>query len=137
MAIGDSMNDVDMIRICRLRGGHGQCKCDGPNGGRLHNGDKLGRRGGGGHRKICPQLKTGGVPVVVGIGIDLVEIHRMKKAVEKPLFVQRVFTPAEQGYCDGRGRQNAASYAARFAAKEAVMKALGDRTVRRWNLAGY
>jgi len=63
--------------------------------------------------------------VVVGIGIDLVEIHRMKKAIEKPLFVQRVFTPAEESYCAGRGRQNAASYAARFAAKEAVMKALG------------
>ncbi len=63
--------------------------------------------------------------MVVGMGIDLVEIHRMKKAIEKPLFVQRVFTPAEQTYCDGRGRQNAASFAARFAAKEAVMKALG------------
>ena len=63
--------------------------------------------------------------MVVGIGIDLVEIRRMKKAIEKPLFVQRVFTPAEQIYCDSRGRQNAASYAARFAAKEAVMKAFG------------
>ena len=63
--------------------------------------------------------------MVVGIGIDLVEIHRMKKAIEKPLFVQRVFTASEQTYCNGRGRQNAASYAARFAAKEAVMKALG------------
>ena len=64
--------------------------------------------------------------MVVGIGIDLVEIHRMKKAIERPLFVQRVFTPAEQAYCDSRGRQNAASYAARFAAKEAVIKCLGD-----------
>lgn len=63
--------------------------------------------------------------MVVGMGIDLVEIHRMKKAIEKPLFVQRVFTSEEQAYCDGRGRQNAASFAARFAAKEAVMKALG------------
>ena len=63
--------------------------------------------------------------MVVGIGIDLVEIHRMKKAVENPLFVQRVFTSAEQTYCISRGRQGAASYAARFAAKEAVMKALG------------
>ena len=63
--------------------------------------------------------------MVVGIGIDLVEIHRMKKAIERPLFVQRVFISSEQAYCDSRGRQNAASYAARFAAKEAVMKALG------------
>ena len=63
--------------------------------------------------------------MVIGIGIDLVEIHRMKKAIENPLFVQRVFTTAEQTYCISRGRQGAASYAARFAAKEAVMKALG------------
>ena len=63
--------------------------------------------------------------MVIGIGIDLVEIHRMKKAIENPLFVQRVFTSAEQTYCISRGRQGAASYAARFAAKEAVMKALG------------
>ena len=63
--------------------------------------------------------------MVVGIGIDLIEIHRLKKAIENPLFVQRVFTPAERVYCDSRGRQGAASYAARFAAKEAAMKALG------------
>ena len=63
--------------------------------------------------------------MVIGIGIDLVEIHRMKKAVENPLFVQRIFTSAEQAYCNSRGRQGTASYAARFAAKEAVMKALG------------
>ena len=63
--------------------------------------------------------------MIMGIGIDLVEIHRMKKALERPSFVERVFTPAEQAYCEGRGRQNAASYAVRFAAKEAVMKALG------------
>ncbi|HWR30485.1 MAG TPA: holo-ACP synthase [Negativicutes bacterium] len=63
--------------------------------------------------------------MVVGIGIDLVEIHRMKQAIERPAFVQRVFTPAEEAYCSGRGRQNASSFAARFAAKEAAMKALG------------
>jgi holo-[acyl-carrier protein] synthase len=63
--------------------------------------------------------------MIVGIGIDLIEIHRVKKAVENPAFVNRVFTQAEQTYCNGRGRQSAASYAARFAAKEAVMKALG------------
>ena len=69
--------------------------------------------------------EAGGGSVVVGIGIDLIEIHRIKKAIENPLFVQRIFTPAERAYCDSRGRQNSASYAARFAAKEAVMKALG------------
>ena len=63
--------------------------------------------------------------MVVGIGIDLVEIHRMKQAIERPAFIKRVFTTDEETYCIGRGRQSAASYAARFAAKEAVMKALG------------
>ena len=67
--------------------------------------------------------------MIMGIGIDLVEIHRMKRAVENPLFVKRVFTPAEQAYCSSRGRQGAASFAARFAAKEALMKALGTGLV--------
>lgn len=63
--------------------------------------------------------------MIVGIGVDLVEIHRVKRAIENPAFVQRIFSPAEQEYCNSRGRQKASSYAARFAAKEAVMKALG------------
>lgn len=63
--------------------------------------------------------------MVVGIGIDLIEISRVKRAIENPNFTQRVFTPAERLYCESRGRQGASSYAARFAAKEALMKALG------------
>ena len=41
-----------------------------------------------------------------------------------PRFVERVFTPMERAYCDGRGAVAAEHYAARFAAKEAVLKAL-------------
>jgi holo-[acyl-carrier protein] synthase len=41
-----------------------------------------------------------------------------------PRFVERVFTPLERAYCDGRGGSAAEHYAARFAAKEAVLKAL-------------
>lgn len=63
--------------------------------------------------------------MIIGIGIDLIEVRRVKVAMERPQFARRVFTEAEQKYCDGRGRQAAASYAARFAGKEAVMKALG------------
>jgi len=63
--------------------------------------------------------------MVIGIGIDLIEISRIKRAIENPNFTQRVFTPAERLYCDSRGRQGASSYAARFAAKEALMKAMG------------
>ena len=63
--------------------------------------------------------------MILGIGIDIIEIHRMRSAIDNPAFVNRVFTPEEIVYCRGRGRQGAASFAARFAAKEAVMKALG------------
>jgi holo-[acyl-carrier protein] synthase len=56
-------------------------------------------------------------------GVDLIEISRVKLAVERyaDRFLQRIYTPAEQQLCD----KNYASLAARFAAKEAVAKALG------------
>lgn len=63
--------------------------------------------------------------MILGIGIDIVEVERMTKALEKKGFRQRVFTAGEREYCDSRGRQRFQSYAARFAAKEAVLKALG------------
>lgn len=63
--------------------------------------------------------------MIIGIGIDVVEIDRVKSAVERELFVQQVFTPNEAAYCRSRGVQQAASFAARFAAKEAVAKAFG------------
>jgi holo-[acyl-carrier protein] synthase len=63
--------------------------------------------------------------MIIGTGIDLIEIRRVKVAMERPQFIRRVYTPAEQAYCESRGRQSAASFAARFAGKEAVMKALG------------
>ena len=63
--------------------------------------------------------------MIVGIGTDIVEISRIKRAVAREAFVQRVFTPAEAEYCRSRGAAMAASFAGRFAAKEAFMKALG------------
>jgi holo-[acyl-carrier protein] synthase len=64
-----------------------------------------------------------------GTGIDLAEVARIRAALEDPKtgprFRVRVFTPGEQAYCDGRGVGRFQSYAARFAAKEATMKALG------------
>ena len=57
------------------------------------------------------------------VGVDLVKIARLERAVQRhgDRFLGRVFTPAEILYCRGR----AAELAARFAAKEAVSKALG------------
>lgn len=61
----------------------------------------------------------------MAIGIDLVEIERFERALKRHKnFLNRIFTPAEQHYCQQRGRPGA-SLAARFAAKEAVFKVLG------------
>ena len=64
--------------------------------------------------------------MIVGSGIDLIEIARIQQSMERfgPRFLNRVFTAAEQGYCL-RKRNAAESLAARFAAKEAAAKALG------------
>ncbi len=59
-----------------------------------------------------------------GIGVDIVEISRMKSILEKtPAFARRVFTDEERSYCDASSRP-AAHYASRFASREAVLKAL-------------
>ncbi|MCE5286432.1 MAG: holo-ACP synthase [Pelosinus sp.] len=63
--------------------------------------------------------------MILGIGIDVIEIKRIKDAILRQAFTRKVFTPKEQAYCESRGMQQAASYAARFAGKEAVMKAFG------------
>jgi len=66
--------------------------------------------------------------MILGIGVDLAEVDRIRDALERPAtggrFRSRVFTAGEQAYCERR-RRKYESYAARFAAKEAVMKALG------------
>ena len=58
------------------------------------------------------------------VGTDLIEIERIRRALERPGFRNRCFTEAEQAYCESR-RNPAESYAARFCGKEAVGKALG------------
>jgi holo-[acyl-carrier protein] synthase len=64
------------------------------------------------------------------VGVDLIEIERVRRAIERyATFKDRCFTPAEQEYCDSR-RNPAESYAGRFAAKEAVGKALGFGVAR-------
>jgi holo-[acyl-carrier protein] synthase len=63
--------------------------------------------------------------MAAGIGIDLLEIGRLERALERhPRLAERVFTPAERDYAASRARPGR-HLAARFAAKEAVVKALG------------
>lgn len=67
-----------------------------------------------------PQIADG-----VGLGIDIVDIARMERILERtPRFKVRVFTEGERAYCE-RTSHPATHYATRFAAKEAVLKALG------------
>lgn len=64
--------------------------------------------------------------MIIGIGSDLIDIRRIEKTLEKfgDRFIQRLFTDVEQRKSEGR-KNRAASYAKRFAAKEACSKALG------------
>mgnify|MGYP000377405303 CR=1 FL=1 len=64
--------------------------------------------------------------MIIGIGNDLIDIRRIEKSLERwgDKFVQRLFTDVEQAKSDRR-KLRAASYAKRFAAKEACSKALG------------
>jgi holo-[acyl-carrier protein] synthase len=62
---------------------------------------------------------------IQGIGVDIVEVKRMRKSIETwgPAFLRKVFTPNEIKYCRSR-KKSYEHFAARFAAKEAVSKAM-------------
>jgi holo-[acyl-carrier protein] synthase len=64
--------------------------------------------------------------MVVGLGVDVVDIQRVREALSRSgeRFVRRVYTEAEAAYC-GRHRDPVPHFAVRFAAKEALFKALG------------
>ncbi|MFN0141778.1 MAG: holo-ACP synthase [Pyrinomonadaceae bacterium] len=63
--------------------------------------------------------------MILSIGIDIVEVYRIRDVIARtPRFATRVFTDAERDYCESKGVAAAQSYAARFAAKEAFLKAL-------------
>ncbi|MFZ0063304.1 MAG: holo-ACP synthase [Pyrinomonadaceae bacterium] len=63
--------------------------------------------------------------MIVSIGIDIIEVRRVREVLKRtPSFAERVFTEAERAYCDSRGVVAPQHYAARFAAKEAALKAL-------------
>ena len=74
-----------------------------------------------------------GINMIIGIGIDIIEVERIKQAIDRhgARFADRIFTPAEQEYCAGK-KNNFESLAARFSIKEAAFKALG----RGWDECG-
>ncbi len=67
--------------------------------------------------------------MIVSVGVDLIEVERIRRALENETigrrFRERVYTEGEIRYCESRGLGKYQSYAGRFAAKEATMKALG------------
>jgi len=63
--------------------------------------------------------------MILSIGIDITEVYRMRDTIARtPRFAERVFTEAEREYCESKGVAAAQSYAVRFAAKEALLKAI-------------
>lgn len=63
--------------------------------------------------------------MIFGVGIDIIEVARVGRLIEKDKgFKERVYAPGEIDYCEAK-KNKAQNYAARFAAKEAFMKALG------------
>lgn len=87
------------------------------------------------HRRASASPNADGYPMaveIVGLGVDICEIERMERALARhPTIRERVFTPEERAYCDAKARP-AESYAGRFAAREAAIKALGGYRGRRW-----
>ena len=79
--------------------------------------------------------ETQGSSLIVGLGLDIAEVDRIEAAIQRHgvPFLERLFTPAEASYCE-RHKNKFERYAARFAAKEAAMKALGTGWSRgvRW-----
>jgi holo-[acyl-carrier protein] synthase len=64
--------------------------------------------------------------MIISIGIDIIEVARVREVLLRtPRFGERVYTERERAYCESRGVVAAQHYAARFAAKEAALKALG------------
>lgn len=65
-------------------------------------------------------------------GIDTISILRIERGIIRlgQKFLDRIWTPTEQAYCQARGKGQYESYAVRFAAKEAVAKALGTGLMR-------
>lgn len=70
--------------------------------------------------------------MIIGIGVDVVDLARFERATTRtPRVLSRLFAQSEQW--DGAAKRSLSSLAARFAAKEAVIKAIGDSTGVRWH----
>lgn len=72
----------------------------------------------------------------VTCGTDIIEIERVKKSIEETnrKFLEEVYTRNEIGYCEGKNKMKYQHYAARFAAKEAIFKAISSKLENKFAL---
>lgn len=72
----------------------------------------------------------------ISCGVDIIEISRIKKSIEESedRFLQRVYTDKEIEYCESRNKQKYQHYAARFAAKEAIFKAISNKLENKYDI---
>ena len=78
----------------------------------------------------------GGSEVVIKTGVDIIETKRIQESIEKfgEKFLNRIFTIREIEYCERKQNQKFQSYAARFAAKEAVFKAISEEITNKYDI---
>jgi holo-[acyl-carrier protein] synthase len=72
--------------------------------------------------------------VIKGLGTDIVDVERVKQKIEKPFgFLEKVYSVQEIAICEPKGQSKYESYAGRFAAKEAFLKAAGVNWIDEFN----
>ena len=72
----------------------------------------------------------------ITVGTDIIEVERIKKAIEdNPHFAETVFTEREIEYCESKKKAKYEHYAARFAAKEAVFKAISEQLGNKYDIS--
>lgn len=73
--------------------------------------------------------------MIKGLGTDIVDVARVKEKIEKPFgFLEKVYSQQEIAICEPKGKSKYESYAGRFAAKEAFLKAAGISWIDEFNL---
>ena len=73
----------------------------------------------------------------IACGTDIIEISRIKESIESDFggkFLERVFTPKEIQYCESKSNVKYQHYAARFAAKEAIFKAISKKLASKFDI---
>jgi holo-[acyl-carrier protein] synthase len=73
--------------------------------------------------------------MIIGIGTDMTDCRRLEKVIDRhgERFLNKIFTQQEQAFCENRKINRIHAYGKTFAAKEAVLKAIGNTTAIKWH----